>query len=165
MQRTYQLRSARVSDSTALGHIHVQIWREAYAGLLPQDFLDGLDPRDSAARWRERVEGSVAGVTRLLATSGTDIVGFVVAGPPRDELPRATLELAAINVVAAHRGTGVADQLLTAAIGDSPAYLWVLEGNDRARAFYRRHGFALDGGEKPHPPTGATEQRMTRRFE
>ncbi len=48
------------------------------------------------------------------------------------------------------------------AIGDRAAYLWVLDGNARATAFYRRHGFADDGGRKPEPGTGLTEIRMTR---
>jgi ribosomal protein S18 acetylase RimI-like enzyme len=46
------------------------------------------------------------------------------------------------------------------AIGDRPAYLWVLEGNDRAVAFYRRHGFTEDGGRKLEPDTGLVEIRM-----
>ena len=47
-------------------------------------------------------------------------------------------------------------------IGDRPAYLWVLEGNDRAAAFYRRHGFTDEGGRKPEPDTGVVEIRMAR---
>ena len=27
------------------------------------------------------------------------------------------------------------------------AYLWVVEGNDRARRFYARHGFTLEEGD------------------
>ncbi len=38
----------------------------------------------------------------------------------------------------------------------------MLEGNDRAQAFYRRHGFADDGGRKPEPETGVVEVRMLR---
>ena len=43
--------------------------------------------------------------------------------------------------------------------GDSA--LWVLEGNDAAMAFYRRHGYEPDGARAPHR-TGVEQLRMTR---
>ena len=52
--------------------------------------------------------------------------------------------------------------LLAVAVGDRAAYLWVLDGNARATAFYRRHGFADEGGRKPEPDTGVVEIRMAR---
>ena len=59
-------------------------------------------------------------------------------------------------------GTGIADDLRAVAVGDRAAYLWVLEGNDRAQAFYQRHGFVDEGGRKPEPDTGVVEIRMAR---
>ncbi len=32
--------------------------------------------------------------------------------------------------------------------GHTRAYLWVLDGNDRADGFYARHGWELDGATK-----------------
>lgn len=52
--------------------------------------------------------------------------------------------------------------MLIAAIGEEPAFLWVLDGNQRAIAFYRRHGFELDGVTKMDPVAGL-ELRMVRR--
>ena len=49
---------------------------------------------------------------------------------------------------------------LTAAIGNSAAYLCVLDGNRRATAFYERQGFRFDGGTKTDP--GCRERRMVR---
>ena len=46
------------------------------------------------------------------------------------------------------------------ALGDSPAYLWVLDGNVRAIGFYERHGFAFDGATKPEDV--GLERRMVR---
>ena len=43
------------------------------------------------------------------------------------------------------KGSGLTDELLLTAIGNSPAFLWTLPANDRAIGFYRRHGFAMDG--------------------
>ena len=41
------------------------------------------------------------------------------------------------------------DRLLTEVLGDAPALLWVLHGNERAEAFYRRHGFQAFGAPVP----------------
>ena len=61
-------------------------------------------------------------------------------------------------------GSGAGQLLLDAAVGDAPAYLWVMDGNGRAEAFYHRNGFSRDGATTTHP-VGATSVpaiRMTR---
>jgi ribosomal protein S18 acetylase RimI-like enzyme len=102
-------------------------------------------------------------LVRLVALHEQRIVGFVAVGPPRDENPPTPREFQVINILAAHHGTGLADQLLTTALGESPAYLWVMKGNERAMAFYRRHGFDTDGETTWHESTGTTLLRMIRR--
>lgn len=42
-------------------------------------------------------------------------------------------------------GSGLGQALLDTAIGTEPAYLWIMAGNPRAEAFYRRNGFVPDG--------------------
>ncbi|GAA1188548.1 GNAT family N-acetyltransferase [Nesterenkonia xinjiangensis] len=69
-------------------------------------------------------------------------------------------EVKALYVLAEVYGTGVGHALLTSGIGEDPAYLWVLAGNDRAIAFYARQGFRLDGATKSDPV--GTEKRMVR---
>lgn len=167
----YAVRAPRVADAAVLGRIHVQIWREAYAGLgvppacggMPQDHLDALDIGRKVEQWRAALSHPAhAGVRRLVGTCDGDVVGFVVVGPGRDEERPTPTELQVLNVLAAHHGTGLADQLITEALGNDPAYLWVLEGNTRAQRFYSRYGLATDGARKAHQPTGAVELRMVR---
>jgi ribosomal protein S18 acetylase RimI-like enzyme len=150
-----------LDDLEEMGRVHVQVWQEAYAGLLPADYLAGLDPTVGPRRWRERIEDPSHRVDWWVARAD-GIVGMATAGPGRDDDAPATLELYAINVLRRAHGTGVADDLMAVAVGDRAAYLWVLEGNDRAQAFYRRHGFADEGGRKPEPDTGVVEIRMAR---
>ena len=66
-----------------------------------------------------------------------------------------------LYVVAELYGTGVGRRLLETTIGRRPAYLWVLDGNARAVAFYERQGFRFDGRTKSDPPYGR-ERRMVR---
>ncbi len=170
----YAVRPPVADDAAALGAMHVQVWREAYAGVMPDDYLAEMDVDASVAKWRRIIadekgsaaqddRGTVAKLTRVAehVPSG-DVVGFATFAPARDEDPPTPGELWAINVLAAHHGSGVADQLMAATVGDRPAYLWVVEDNPRAQAFYRRHGFEADGGTSVHEPTGTREIRMVR---
>jgi GNAT superfamily N-acetyltransferase len=150
-----------LDDLEEMGRVHVQVWQEAYAGLMSDDFLAGLDPTVGPRRWRERF-GSIPGISWWIARDDLGIVALATSGPPRDDDAPVPLELYAINVLRRAHGTGLAADLMTHTIGDRPAYLWVLEGNSRAEAFYRRHGFVDDGIRKPEPDTGVLEMRMVR---
>ena len=178
MREDYDIVSPLPADAEELGRLHVRVWQEAYAGLMPADYLGRLDPIDRVRMWeagltrdaarRAAGEAEADEVTtyprsraaRHRATGA--LVGIASAGPARDPEPVLPTELWMINVDSSHRGTGVADLLVEATLGDGPGYLWVFAGNDRARAFYRRLGFADDGYTKVHPPTGVVERRMVR---
>lgn len=156
----YRVRPMTAVDADAAGRVHVTVWREAYAGLMRADYLAGLDLHRSAERWRLPTP---AGSRRLVGTTPDGaVVAIAAAGPPRDTAAPAPWELWMLNILAAHHGTGLADLLMAELVGERAAYLWVLDGNARAQAFYRRHGFAVDGATKPHAPTGTTEVRMVR---
>ena len=71
-------------------------------------------------------------------------------------------EVYACYARATYWGSGLGGRLLEAAVGDTPASLWVFEANLRARSFYRKHGFAEDGTRKYDPRFGAEEIRMVR---
>jgi ribosomal protein S18 acetylase RimI-like enzyme len=159
----YAVRPLRLQDVDELGRVHVRVWREAYAQHMPADFLAGLDPVKSAQRWRLRFEmDEPAGIVVVATGLDEEMVGFASAGPTRDQDAPTAWELYAINVLAAHQGTGVADQLIAAVIAQRPATLWVVTDNARAQAFYRRHGFTVEGATKVHESTGTPEIRMMR---
>ena len=50
------VRSATVADADEIAAIHVLSWQVAYRGLMPQEYLDGLDPAQRAERWRRHLE-------------------------------------------------------------------------------------------------------------
>jgi ribosomal protein S18 acetylase RimI-like enzyme len=158
----WSIEEATVDDADELGRLHVEIWRLAYTGLMPVDYLAGLDPEAFAEKWRSRLSDPLPGIVRLVVRDDQGLAGFSTAGPPRIDDPPADLELYAINVLPRAHGTGLADELLDRTVGDRAAYLWVVEGNDRAIAFYRRRGFADDGGRDVDSESGATEIRMVR---
>jgi hypothetical protein len=46
-----RVRKAGVGDATAIAVAHVLSWQAAYEGLVPQDYLDGLDPVRRRELW------------------------------------------------------------------------------------------------------------------
>jgi GNAT superfamily N-acetyltransferase len=138
------IRQAVLADAEPLAHLHVDVWDDAYTGLMPQGILD--DRREKVAdrvdRWRDILKGREP---TWVAEDSDGLIGFASTGPPRDNDMDDTLELYALYVRAAYWGTGVGYALFEVAVGDRAAYLWVLTGNERAIRFYERQGFRLDG--------------------
>ncbi|MDR0342291.1 MAG: GNAT family N-acetyltransferase [Nocardiopsaceae bacterium] len=160
-----EIRPARDDDAAQLGVVHVLSWQAAYRGLLPQDFLDGLDPARRARYW-ERALGEAADQRYglLVADAGDRLAGFAHFCPSRDEDadPARTGELSSIYLLPESWGRGVGRQLMAAALaglaraGYGQATLWVLDSNDRARRFYRVAGWAVDGAVKEEEGPGFT---------
>lgn len=122
-------------------------WRAAFTGLVPQDFLDAMDPVSIASSWADSI---AAGRSRLyVALAGEQVTGYAGVGQERDEAaPPNTGELYALFVHPDHWGTGAGRALTDAACADlrntgcTTVRLWVLEANIRGRRFYTRYGFA-----------------------
>ncbi|MFC6288013.1 GNAT family N-acetyltransferase [Nocardioides sp. GCM10027113] len=149
------LRGATTDDAERLTDLHLDCWDDAYAGLVPADLLAQrrVDRAARVEQWRAIL---ASGRSPLVAEApdgrgGMRLVGFASSGPARDEDAPAPEELYALYVRAAWWGRGVGHALLTAALGDRAAYLWVLAGNERAVAFYERQGFRADGATVEGP--------------
>ena len=166
----FVLRPIVDADAEEVGTAHVRIWQQTYAGMMDQSKLDALEPQDRITRWREQIIPGLAereavnqSITRCAVDPVTGrIAGFSTAGQPRDDDAPRELELWSLNVLPDFHGTGAAAQLLVALIGDRSAYLWVASQNARAIAFYRKHGFELDGIGQYDEAWACEESRMVR---
>lgn len=139
-----EIRRAEPGDAEALAHLHIDVWDDAYTGLMPQQLLDDRRSRveERVERWRE-ILGEDPDV--YLAVGPDGLIGFAGAGRGEDNDVDTELELKALYVRASWWGTGIGYALFEQAVGDRAAYLWVLAGNERAVHFYERQGFRLDG--------------------
>ena len=140
----FRIRRPVPEDAERLTHLHLDCWDDAYTGLMDQEHLDArrADVPGRVENWRRILtEGSPT----LVAEDDSGLVGFISAGPGRDNDVDMDTEVWALYVRAARWGHGIGYALLETAIGDRAAYLWVLHGNDRAIGFYERQGFRLDG--------------------
>jgi GNAT superfamily N-acetyltransferase len=160
MSQPSRVRPATPEDAEAFAGCHLACWREAYDTLWGAERFDGMDVARLAARRRKEIESGIA--EHFLAETDGEVIGIAIAGPNRDEDPQTERELYAIYVREAHQGTGLADELIQAAIGDGPASLWTYRDNPRAAAFYVHHDFIPNGAERTDSE-GILEIRMVRR--
>ena len=141
------IRPATPEEAEAVALVHIETWRVAYEHVFPREELE----RFSAERVERRAEMHRRSPP-LVAEANGEIVGFASVGPAVDT--DADGELYAIYVLPAHWGTGFGRALIQAGedrlreLGHQQAVLWVLEDNPRARRFYEREGWALDGARK-----------------
>ena len=148
------IRVATERDASGIALVHVRSWQEAYAGIVPDAYLASLDAGERTAQWvRYLREGPADEIRTWVALAADRVVGFVTVGPSRDEdAARGDQEIFSIYLDPGTWGHGVARDLMRtviAAVGEKTTVtLWVLADNERARHFYRRHGFQADGVER-----------------
>lgn len=158
----FRIRPATLADAPALGALHRACWLETYAGVLSERFLRAATADSLAAEWAgmlaagsadATVPSSIALVAELVhPTSDGELVGFARSAPSDDpEAPRPT-KLDLLYTRASTHGSGLGARLLDGVLGDRPAYAWIVTANERARRFYEKHGFALDGLGHPYAP-------------
>jgi GNAT superfamily N-acetyltransferase len=149
------VRIAGTRDAAGIGLVHVRSWQATYRGHFPQEFLDGLDPKLRATRWRRFLRQTEDTRSRILVTEQDgELVGFTNVGPSRDPDLAELGEVRAIYLLPQHWGRGLGQELMSAgrealtAAGFPAATLWVLDVNDRARHFYEVDGWTTDGAWK-----------------
>lgn len=158
-RREHVVRPAEPRDAAGIAQVHVHSWQQAYAGLVPEPYLSSLDVAQRTEVWtRDLAPG---GRSRAwVATVEDAVVGFISLSPSRDEdADRYALQVDAIYLDHGMWGSGAARELLRTALADvpprTPVTLWVFAENERARHFYRRHGFQPDGTERIEEVGGA----------
>lgn len=160
------IRDMTVDDIWAVSTIRITGWQTAYAGIVPADYLGGLSI-EADAEWRKNSFGRNPRIQNVVAEDDQGVVGWGVVGPCRDDGARGTDgEIYALYVAPARIGTGVGRALMeelvarAARAGFTSLGLWVLAENHRARRFYERAGFGLDGGQTEWAVSGKTLQEL-----
>jgi GNAT superfamily N-acetyltransferase len=150
--RALTIRPATTADARKLAEVHVASWQLGYKGLVPDWYLARQSVDHRLSQW---VEILASGDSTVLVAGEID--GFVAFVEPEREIR-------ALYIAPQRFRQGIGTRLLHAAHAAMPGdtALWVFEGNERALAFYARHGYVRDGATHVHEPTGLTEVRMTR---
>lgn len=150
-----EIAPARGADAAGIARVHVAVWRNAYAGIIPERTLLGLSARRLAAFYGMSI---LRGHGTLVARPGPDdLAGFCTFRP----LPGAGGEVETLYVHDDWRERGIGRALLAGAArrlreaGCRALFLNVLADNN-SRWFYER----LGGRAARHSTTTVGGQRL-----
>jgi hypothetical protein len=122
MSTLWRVRQAMPDDAPAIGQIRVAAWQAAYCGMLPDDFLDALDPLANVDGLRARLATQSSAWQMWVGEQFGGLAGFVVSGTPRFAAAGVgSVELYARNVHPAAWGKGLAQPLIEAPCWQRPA--------------------------------------------
>jgi GNAT superfamily N-acetyltransferase len=141
-----RFRLASHSDAESIAALHAYSWRRSYRGAYSDSFLDGDVVADRVTVWSERLREPDLGRSTILAEDRSGTIAF--AHTAFDDHPTWGALLDNLHVAHAYKRRGIASQLLlltARAVIERGAglYLWVLEQNVEARAFYEARGARL----------------------
>lgn len=150
-------REATAADCRAVADVHVRSWRESFANIVPQTFLDKMSVENRTEAFEKRFSDSSYKMY-VAELKENAIVGFADFGEPRESFGAYEAELYAIYLLPEFQGKGVGTKLfglVTEALisrGKNSMYLLALEVSPY-RKFYEKMGgqvagrkqFALEG--------------------
>lgn len=142
-------RKADVADCTGVANAHVRAWRESFAGIVPQAFLDKMSVEKRALAFANRFSDESYRMY-VAEVPERGIVGFVDFGEPRESIGAYEAEIYAIYILAEFQRRGVGGRLfdlgVEALVGDgkSSMYLLALEVSPY-KSFYEKMGGRIVG--------------------
>ena len=163
-----EVRRARPEDAAEVAEVHLRTWQAAYEHVFGAERLAELDPERRLHTW-ERALAEHPGEPVFLAEHEGRVVAFASVGPSRDEPGLG--ELYAIYALPSAWGGGAGPALMRQSLatlrelGYRAAILWVLEDNPRARRFYEREGWKLDGTRREGEHLGVATSEVRYRIE
>lgn len=132
-------------DRLAVSGIYEASWKYAYRDILPREYLE----RIPAGRWVSGLDFSDR--IHLVMLDGGRYIGAACCCASRFSEFDGWGEIVSLYLLPSYMGRGCGGPLLEAAVsaladqGYRNIFLWVLEENRRARAFYERMGFQRSG--------------------
>ncbi len=142
-----KVREASLPDTTGIARVHVDGWRNAYRGIVPENILDGLSYEQKERQWEETFRRTTHQEFVYVAEDETGhIIGFASGGPALDNNDfQYRGELFTLYILETYQRQGlghrlffqVVERLLTLEL--TSMLIWVLAENP-ARRFYEALG-------------------------
>lgn len=145
------IRQVVITDASDLAKIHVETWRKAYKGIVPNSVLSKMSYENRLTYFNQAVNHE----KNVVYETEQGILGFMTYGECRDmDLNMSYGEIWGIYVHPDFWGQSIGTSLMQWAITyfkdnkKQAVVLWVLEDNTNACMFYERLKFVKDGQKK-----------------
>jgi GNAT superfamily N-acetyltransferase len=154
--RSPRFRPARPEDAPAVAGLHADSWQRHYRGAYSDNFLDEEAPTYLTRMWTERLAAPTHTRT-ILAEHDGELVGLAHTFLDNDPRWGALVDNLHVRHTLKRQGIGTQLLALTAEAvlqwsSLSGLYLWVLEQNSAAQAFYSvRGGESVERDDVPAP--------------
>lgn len=155
------VRKAKLSDVKAIATVHITTWQDAYRGLIPDEYLDALSIDERELKWKLILSDKQHEPIHLVGLVDGKIQGWASFYHCRDADAKATWgELGGIYIHPSAQHLGLGSLLMQAGLvklklrGYACATLWVLQSNQKARAFYESKGWKVEGKTKVEQRNG-----------
>jgi GNAT superfamily N-acetyltransferase len=138
-------RRALRADTERIALLHADSWRRTYRGSYRDEFLDGEAVRNRLEVWRSRLADDREDQFVYLAEADSRLLGFVCVFGNTDATWGSLIDNLHVSYESQRSGIGTslmggAAAWLESHHGQTGVYLWALEENLQARAFYERLG-------------------------
>jgi len=154
-----KIRPAEIRDAEGIARVHIETWRVAYHGLMPESVLQGLTLGVQGERWEQSLAHPKRTST-VVAELKEAVIAFASFGPEPGNDYRYQGELSHIYVLPPHQRRGIGTRLLREAAQGLLQHnlpnmlLWVLSSNparqwcERLGGRYLRDRVLEFGGQK-----------------
>lgn len=153
-----QFRRAGPQDAGSIAALHADSWRRHYRGAYSGAFLEGDVEADRRTVWSDRLGNEDGGTATVVAEQDGRLAGFVHV--VFDDDPEWGALIDNLHVTYARKRSGIGTRLMAEAAGavaergPGGLFLWVLEQNVAAQAFYDARGGRRADRREVSPPGG-----------
>lgn len=137
------IRQARLEDLENVTNIIVDSWKNAYKGILEDDYLDNISYKDNYNKIKTHFKNNDIFVNEDDETKKID--GIIAIGNRRDA-DKQGAEIYSLYVTMEKRGHTIGTKLVNKIkehfknLGYSSVYVWCIAKNDKAKEFYQKTG-------------------------
>lgn len=142
-----RVREARRADAAAIARLHLDNWRIAYRGIVPDDLLDAITEESRRRHWDAVLaEPDGTEFVYVAEDEGGRLIGIASGGPELSGDASYQGELYVLHVRPDAQGQGVGRALMRAVAerladdGITTLLVWMLRENMPARRFYAAMG-------------------------
>ncbi len=152
LENDYTIRFNEEKDQEQMARIKIDGWREAYRGIVADDYLDQFDYDVQTAKYLASFNQYAEKVFVMCDRNNNEILGYACFDDA--ETDRNDCELVSLYVKPEYKGCGIGTALLKHTInhlkncGKKKLLLWCFQKNTKALAFYQKNDFVITTEKK-----------------